>query len=169
MRKIYDHLFTLSEPHCFHLPPVYKFSKLIWEGLKEKDDALSTAMVSAGQLYEWLKDDGDFEVKCRCLKQDLFDDEHYKALYALWCDSRIPVREIDFLWRTALGGLKTGEFVSMYSIPDTAYAIVLCRRNQHMFAEQGAVLWSLLINIDAKSYVTRSCKTNILQTIVKTK
>ena len=139
VRKIYDHLFTLSEPHCFHLPPVYKFSKLIWEGLKEKDDALSTAMVSAGQLYEWLKDDGDFEVKCRCLKQDLFDDEHYKALYALWCDSRIPVREIDFLWRTALGGLKTGEVVAKYRIPGTRLGCVFCvcelETTEHLFSE----------------------------------
>ena len=57
----------------------------------------------------------------------------------------------------------------VFRVVATAYAIVLCRRNQHMFADQGAVLWSLLINIDAKSYVTRSCTTNILQTTVKTK
>ena len=52
----------------------------------------------------------------------------------------------------------------VFRVVATAYAIVLCRRNQHMFADQGAVLWSLLINIDAKSYVTRSCRTNLSQT-----
>ena len=57
----------------------------------------------------------------------------------------------------------------VFRVVATAYAIVLCRRNQHMFSDQGAVLWSLLINIDAKSYVTRSCRTNFSQTTVKTK
>ena len=78
-------------------------------------------------------------MNCRCLKQHHFDDDYYKALYALWCDSKIPVREIDFLRRTALGGLKTGEVVSKYRIPGTRVGCVFCvcklETTEHLFSE----------------------------------
>ena len=78
-------------------------------------------------------------MNCRCLKQDHFDDDYYKALFALWCDSRILVQEIEFLWRTALGGLKTGEFISKYRIPDTRVGCVFCdcvlETTEHSFTE----------------------------------
>lgn len=139
VRGLYDHLYTLREPHCFHLPPAYTLCKDVWKGLEGKDDALGTAMVSAAQVYKWLGSEDDFEVKCKCFDEDELDEEHYRALYALWCDPKIPVREVDFLWRLALGGLKTGDFVHRYKIPGTRVDCVFCdcrlETAAHLFTE----------------------------------
>ena len=101
MTMIFAHLFTLGEPHCLHLPPAYLLLKDIWSVLSDHDVALQTAMVSANQIFVWLVGESDFEVKCKCFIDD-------RALYSLWREFSIPVREIDFLWRVALGVERQG-------------------------------------------------------------
>ena len=139
MRKIFAHIFTLGEPHCFHLPPAYLLLKDIWSVLSDHDVALQTAMVSANQIMEWLVGESDFEVKCKCFIDDRLDEEHYRALYGLWCEFSIPVREVDFLWRAALGGLQTGDFVRKYKIPGTKVGCMFCdcvlEMTEHLFTE----------------------------------
>ena len=49
------------------------------------------------------------------------------------------MREIDFLWRVALGGLRTGDFVQKYKISGTKVGCMFCdcalETTEHLFTE----------------------------------
>ena len=51
--------------------------------------------------------------------------EHGRLFY-LWRDKIILVKGKDLLWRTAMGGLTTGSFISEYNIPGAKLECKFC-------------------------------------------
>ena len=49
-----------------------------------------------------------------------------ERVFAIWCDGVISVKNLDFMWRIALGGIKTGDFIARYRMPGVRLDCMFC-------------------------------------------
>ena len=54
------------------------------------------------------------------------EKDKYGRLFALWKDGISAVNDKDLMWRTAMGGLKTGSFIRRYNVPGAKLGCKLC-------------------------------------------
>ena len=54
------------------------------------------------------------------------DKDHKSRVFAMWKDGIVAVKDNDLMWRTALGGLKTGSFMRPYNIPGANIGCKFC-------------------------------------------
>ena len=85
----------------------------IFKELEEHHDVLGNFAVSLQQLYKWLQKDIE-EVDIRH-PTSFHDSKAYNRdrarLFCLYTDIQIDIQKVSFMWRSAVGGLKTGEVV----------------------------------------------------------
>ena len=121
VRNMYPYVFSNSHPHMFALCDPYKSAQNILDTVKGKLDCIAPLMVTTHQLYHWLLPEEEDVPIVFDIHKDLFH-----RVFALWKDGILAVRDKDIMWRTALGGLKTGSFISRYKIPGANVGCEFC-------------------------------------------
>ena len=98
--------------------------------------------VSLQQLYKWLQGETkDVEMWHPVFFERSKTYERDRAkLFNLYTDFKIDVKMVSFMWRTDVGGLKTGNIVKKYKIPGARCNYVFCNEKQietveHLFFE----------------------------------
>ena len=120
--------YNLNSPHSFQLVKSYSFVNEIFKELEEHHDVLGNFAVSLQQLYKWLQKEIE-EVDIRH-PTSFHDSKAYNRdrarLFCLYTDIQIDIQKVSFMWRSAVGGLKTGEVVRKYNIPGARCNCVFC-------------------------------------------
>ena len=129
-RRLIPKLYDLSYPHSFQLVQSYKFVNDILKELGDHHDVLGSFAVSLQQLYKWLQGETkDVEIRHPVFFEGSKTYERDRAkLFNLYTDFKIDVKMVSFMWRTAVGGLKTGYIVKKYKIPGARCNCVFLRR-----------------------------------------
>ena len=127
-RRVKADLYDLNSPHSFQLMKSYSFVNEIFKELEEHHDVLGNFAVSLQQLYKWLQGEiEDVDVRHPAFFQDTKTYNRDRArLIRLYTDSQVDIQKVSFMWRPALGGLKTGEVVRRYNIPGARCNCVFC-------------------------------------------
>ena len=127
-RRVKPDFYNLNSPHSFQLVKSYSFVNEIFKELEEHHDVLGNFAVSLQQLYKWLKKEIE-EVDIRH-PTSFHDSKAYNRdrarLFCLYTDIQIDIQKVSFMWRSAVGGLKTGEVVRKYNIPGARCNCVFC-------------------------------------------
>ena len=80
--------------------------------------------MSVRQSYAWLCEKED-PINIRVPKE--VDKDNYRGrVFTIWGDGLISIKNIDFMWRIALGGIKTGDFVAKYNMPGVRIDCLFC-------------------------------------------
>ena len=70
---------------------------------------------------------------------DLYRDR----VFVIWRDGVISVKNLDFMWRIALGGIKTGDVIARYRMPGVRVDCVFCpevrETAEHLFSHCSAL------------------------------
>ena len=121
VRGLYPHVFSNSQPHNFKLADPYKAAHLIFVRIEDKLELVAPSQVSCRQLYNWLlPEEEDVPIVLN------LEEREHGRLFNLWRDGIISVKDKDLMWRTAMGGLKTGSFISKYNIPGAKLGCKFC-------------------------------------------
>lgn len=81
-----------------------------------------------------------------CVKEDHInirvpketDEDNYRGrVFTIWRDGLISIKNIDFMLRIALGGIKTGDYIAKYKMPGVGIDRLFCREvkelAEHLF------------------------------------
>ena len=114
----------------------------ILKELEDHHDVLGSFAVSLQQLYKWLQGETkDFEIWHPVFFQKSKSyDRDWARLFDLYTDFKIDVKMVSFMWRAAVGGLKTGNIVKKYKIPGARCNCAFCGEQlietvEHLFFE----------------------------------
>ena len=138
-RDIYPQMYKTSEPHCFKIIRPYQQVRESLNMIKNYHDTLKISPVSMNQIYQWLRGDKD-DAFVKILRKLNHNKELPGRLFDTWRDSVLPVPLIDFMWRLAFEGLKTGEYIKKLKIPKATLTCAFCDECQiettvHLFSE----------------------------------
>ena len=118
-------MYKTSEPHCFKIIRPYQQVRESLNTLKSHHDVLKISTVSMNQLYLWLRGDKD-EATIKLLKKLNHKKELPQKIFKIWTDSVLPVPLIDFMWRLAFEGLKTGDYIKKINLPKANVKCAFC-------------------------------------------
>ena len=121
VRDFYPNVFSNMDAHSLVLCDPYKSAEKVLVQIQDKLETVAPLQVSSNQLYRWmLPEEEDVPL--------VFDiDKDCKSrLFALWKDGIVAVKDKDLMWRTAMGGLKTGSFIRRYNIPGANIGCKFC-------------------------------------------
>ena len=123
-RKMAPHTYSIIKPHRFALCGVYvevdRLRKKLWEHMEKT----GFHHVSVGQSCRWLVGEEDsivFKVP-----REVDFDLYRERVFAIWSDGVISMKNLDFMWRIALGGIKTGDYIARYKMPGFRIDCVFC-------------------------------------------
>lgn len=134
-RKFAARLYSNSEPHSFELSDAYRPTEntrlAVWTEL----DKSGLSAVSSRQTYAWL-------IGAQKLVQPKIpentEEETVKRLCVVWRDGLLPTARVDFMWRLAMGGVKTGDVIARYHIPGSRVSCMFCpaitETAEHLFS-----------------------------------
>ena len=127
-RNVKPDLYHLNSPHSFQLIKSYSFVSEILKQLEDHHDVIGNFAVSLQQMYRWLLGKiEEVEVRHPAAFSESKDyKSHCARLYRLYTDIEIDIRKVSFMWRVAVGALKTGEVVKKYKIPGARCSCVFC-------------------------------------------
>lgn len=86
---------------------------------------VTDALQGVGQGLPATSQIAKWKMRWRSGSQGLRDHKK-KILFAILADSRVGSKNKDFMWRIAMGALKTGELISKYKIKGTRVGCVFC-------------------------------------------
>ena len=138
LRKLYPEIYSNLEPHNFQLPHIYKHIDMVKHEVQEHLENIGPLVPATSQIYEWFEgEQRDVEIKLESSIVDIQSQTRDK-LFKLWSEFGISATNKCFMWRLALGGLKTGSFIKKYNIPGTRCECVFCGHSietpEHLFA-----------------------------------
>ena len=117
----------------------YRQAKDILCKLEEKKDILNISRVSNNQLYQWLSGDKEL-INVKIPREANMSDDVKNRLVKIWNDYKVSVKNSSFVWKIAMKGLKTGEFLKKIKLQRVGFNCVFCKDNsietiEHIFAE----------------------------------
>ena len=139
LRNFYPDFFERGKPHCFSLLDPYRQAKDILFRLEDKKDILNISRVSNNQLYQWLSGDKEI-INFKIPREADMSDDVKNRLIKIWNDYKVSVKNSSFVWKVAMKGLKTGEFLKKIKMQRVGFSCVFCKENsvetiEHIFAE----------------------------------
>lgn len=130
--------YGITNSHCFHTGGAYKCLAEIVKAVIDKLSVIVPLIPSVGQIYKWLRGE-EKQLKMKIDGLDDISDRDRKGIFDLWASPKIGARAKCLMWRTAMGGLKTGSFINKYNIPGMNVACQFCghklETTRHLFSE----------------------------------
>ena len=140
-RMMAPHTYSIVSPHSFTLCGVYeevnRLKKRLWENMEKT----GFHHVSVGQSCKWLI--GEEESIVFKVPKEVDLDLYRDRVFVIWRDGVISVKNLDFMWRIALGGIKTGDVIARYRMPGVRVDCVFCpevrETAEHLFSHCSAL------------------------------
>ena len=143
LRKWFPETYNLKQPYAFEqLAPYNTLKNIELDRLKENPDVIKQPNLN--KTLECLTENPErAAIKCpgNIRNREKITEKAIKR----WGDYEIPTCEQDLMWRVAMRGLKTGEFVTKYGIPGMRTECVFCDGKdletiEHILVECGGLV-----------------------------